>query len=44
MKKILRDIRNFKSADAAVLRKLTEKALEHHPDKTGDKEKVQGSC
>jgi DnaJ-domain-containing protein 1 len=34
MKKILRDIRNFKSADAAAIKKAyRKKALEHHPDK-----------
>jgi curved DNA-binding protein CbpA len=33
MKKILRDIRNFKSADAAIKKAYRKKALEHHPDK-----------
>jgi molecular chaperone DnaJ len=33
MKKFLRDIRNFKSADAAAIKKYRKKALEHHPDK-----------
>jgi DnaJ-class molecular chaperone len=41
------EIRNFKSADAAEIKKAYRKALEHHPDKILrqiGRRKVQSSC
>jgi molecular chaperone DnaJ len=46
-KDFLRDIRNFKSADAAAIKKAyRKKALEHHPENPGTlrQKKVQSSC
>jgi curved DNA-binding protein CbpA len=38
MKRFLRNIRHFKNADAAEIKKHTEKRFQYHPDKNpGDK-------